>query len=217
MLTVLLTRHGHTDLSDPEHYLGQRVVARLSERGRADARALADRLSPIEPDRIISSPLGRAAETAQILAGERPIESDARLAEMDYGNWDGLPTEEIQRRFADEYASYEQDPSTHHVGGGESGEQVAERVAALIEDLLKWWEREAEGADRTCLLVGHASVNRILLAVCLGVPLVDYRRRFQFDWASLTVLRWSSRDEGPRLLLANDVAHARGTRGVTWD
>ena len=217
MLTVLLTRHGHTDLSDPEHYLGQKVVARLTERGRADALALAERLSPIEIDRIISSPLARAMETAQILAGKRPFESDARLAEMDYGYWDGLPTDEIRRRYADEYARYEQDPQTHHVGGGESGEQVAERVSALLDDLLSWWEREADGADRTCLLVGHASVNRVLLAVCLGAPLVNYRRRFQFDWASLTVLRWPSRDEGPRMLLANDVAHAQGTVGNTWD
>lgn len=217
VLTVLLTRHGHTDLSDPEHYLGQQAVARLTERGRADARALAQRLRPIPIDRIISSTLARAVETAQILAGERPFESDARLAEMDYGYWDGLPTDEIQRRFPDEYARYDLDPSTHHVGGGESGEQVAERVSAFFADLLDWWARDAGGAERTCLLVGHASVNRVLLAVCLGAPLIDYRRRFQFDWASLTVLRWSSREEGPRMLLANDVAHARGTSGVTWD
>jgi len=217
VLTVLLTRHGHTDRSEPEQYLGQNVVANLTERGRADAAALARRLAEVDIDRVVSSPLGRAIETAGIVGGARPIEPDARLAEMDYGYWEGLATSEIEARHAEEYARYEADPSTFRVGGGESGEQVAARVSALFADLLDWWEQAAEGADRTCLLVGHASVNRVLLAVCLGLPLVDYRRRFQFDWTSLTVLRWSNREDGPRLLLANDVGHARGTSGNTWD
>lgn len=217
MLTVLLTRHGHTDRSDPEQYLGQHIQATLTDRGRSDAAALADRLHGIQVDRVISSPLDRAVDTAQILADRvgASVEIDDRLTELDYGAWEGLTVEEIDRRFPGERDLYEADPSIHRVGGGESGLAVAARVGDFMESLIEWWEDAA--TDRTCLLVGHSSLNRILLAVVLGVPLADYRRRFKQDWASLTVLRWESRAAGPLLMLANDESHSKGVRGATWD
>ncbi|CAN5748680.1 histidine phosphatase family protein [soil metagenome] len=215
MLTLLLTRHGHTDRSEPEQYLGQQVDATLTERGRADAQALAERLSAVQIDRVIASPLGRAMETARIVAAGRAVEPDARLAEMDYGSWEGITTAEIESRYPLDYARYDEDPATFHVGGAENGEQVARRVESLLESLLDWWESEA--GERACLLVGHSSVNRVLLAFSLGVPLRDYRRRFQVDWASLSVLRWTERNAGPRLLLANDLGHVRDLGGHTWD
>ena len=217
MLTILLTRHGHTDRSDPEQYLGQHVQATLTGRGRHDAEALAGRLEGVRVDRIICSPLSRAVDTAKIIGGRvgAPIEVDERLIELDYGGWEGLTVEEIDRRFPGERELYDADPSVHRVGGGESGLAVAARVGDFMESLVGWWEQE--DADRTCLLVGHSSLNRILLAVAMGVPLADYRRRFKQDWASLTVLRWESRVAGPLLMLANDEAHSKGIRGATWD
>ena len=88
-------------------------------------------------------------------------------------------------------------------------------VADFLEGLLTWGLEGEE--DRTCILVGHSSLNRVLLATVMSVPLNDYRRRFEQDWASLTVLRWESREEGPKLLLANDQSHSKGVRGNTWD
>jgi ribonuclease H / adenosylcobalamin/alpha-ribazole phosphatase len=214
VLTLLLTRHGHTVRSEPEQYLGQRIVAPLSERGRADAERLAGRLDGVGIDRLISSPLNRAVETAEILARGRPVETDDRLMELDYGAWEGVTVDEVASRFPDQQASYVDDPSTFVFPDGESGGLVADRVRSFIDDLLGWWERE--GGERIVLAVGHSSLNRIMLAVLLGAPLADYRRRFQFDWAGLTVLRWPSREEGPELLLANDVGHLRGLSGVTW-
>lgn len=217
MLTLLLTRHGHTDRSEPEQYLGQHVVAQLTEQGRADARALAARLAGVHLDRVISSPLGRALETARIIAGERSVETDPRLVELDYGAWEGLTVEQIEERFPGERELYDANPAQHEVGGGESGEEVSVRLRALLDDLLEWWERREGGADRTCLVVGHSSVNRILLALCLDVPLADYRRRFRQDWANLTVLSWHERAAGAMLLLGNDLGHVRGLKGSTWD
>ena len=215
MLTLLLTRHGHTDRSEPEQYLGQRIAAELTDRGRADARRLADRLATVPIDRVISSPLPRAIETARIVGGGRAVETDDRLAELDYGAWEGLTVEAIEASFPGERERYEADPASHEVGAGESGNEVAARLQPLLDELVAWGT--SVGDDRTCLVVGHSSVNRILLAICLGVPLRDYRRRFRQDWASLTVLRWSEPAEGPMLLLANDVSHLSGTSGATWD
>jgi broad specificity phosphatase PhoE len=215
VLTLLLTRHGHTTRSEPEQYLGQRVVAPLSERGRADAERLAARLRDVPIDRVISSPLPRAVETASILAGERvDVERDDRLMELDYGAWEGLTVDEIEERFPGELERYETDPSTFDIGGAESGAEVAERLGPFIEGLLDWSDEAASGG--TALVVGHSSLNRVLLALVMGTPLSDYRRRWEQDWANLTVLRWPTRAAGPRLLLCNDVAHVRGTSGVTW-
>ncbi|CAN5668046.1 histidine phosphatase family protein [soil metagenome] len=212
---MLLTRHGHTVRSEPEQYLGQRVEAPLSERGRADARRLAERLAGVHIDRLLSSPLPRAAETATILAGDRlPVETDDRLMELDYGAWEGITVEAIEHRFGDDYARYVADPSSFVFEGGESGGLVAQRVSSFLDDTLDWWA--SESVERTVLVVGHSSLIRVMLAVLLGVPLRDYRRRFQTDWANLTVLRWEVRADGPQLLLGNDVAHLRGASGVTW-
>lgn len=218
MLTILLTRHGHTDRSTPEQYLGQTIQATLTERGRRDAQHLAQRLQGVRIDRIISSPLGRAVETGQILAAPSgaDVETDVRLTELDYGKWEGLTVEEIDQRFPGERDLYNMDPASHQVGGGESGYEVAARVTDFLEGLLGWG-LEPGAPDRTCLLIGHSSLNRVLLATVMGVPLNDYRRRFEQDWASLTVLRWESRQEGPKLLLSNDQSHSRGISGDTWD
>ena len=216
---MLLTRHGHTTRSEPEQYLGQRVAAPLSERGRADAQRLAERLAGVPLERILTSPLERARDTATILAAGRAveIEPDDRLAELDYGAWEGLTVDQIEARFPGEFERYERDPSHSRVGGGESGQLVARRLRSFVGDVLDWWSSGAVATrDRTVLVVGHSSLNRVMLALLMGTPLRDYRRRWESDWASLSVLRWELRADGPKLLLANDVGHLRGTRGVTW-
>jgi broad specificity phosphatase PhoE len=214
VLTVLLTRHGRTDRSEPEQYLGQHIDVGLSDAGRDEAARLSARLHGMAIDRIVSSPLARSAETAQIVASGRPVELDKRLAELDYGAWEGLTRDEIERRFPGEHEQYETDPASHRVGGGESGRQVARRLSALFDELLEW--AEGAGGGKTCLVVGHSSTNRILLALVMGVALRDYRRRFDQDWVNLTVLYWPDRESGPVLRLANDLSHVRGIVGVTW-
>jgi broad specificity phosphatase PhoE len=211
-----LTRHGQTEHWNPERYLGQNVPAALSERGRRDAAALGERLQAVPIDRVISSPLPRAQETARLIVGERPleVEIDERMIEFDYGTWEGMSTPDIKAKLGHEYELYEANPAIYEVGGGESGLEAASRVKGLIDAILAWWGGEE---DRTVLLVGHSSINRALLAAITDVPMADYRRRFQQDWTNLTVLRWETLLGGPLMLLVNDVAHVRGVGGVTWD
>ncbi len=215
MLTILLTRHGHTDLSVPDRYLGRRIPASLSQQGREAAEALGNRLASVPIDRVISSPLERAQETATLIVGERGIdvETDERLIEFDYGGWEGMTTDEVSSRLHDEYELYDANPAIYRPGGGENGNQAALRAQALIDYLLEWW---GGIGDRTILLVGHSSINRVLLAAITGVPMADYRRRFLQDWTNLTVLRWEDPDSGPLLVLVNDMAHNKGVVGQTW-
>ena len=107
MLTLVLTRHGHTDRSEPDQYLGQTIDIPLSSRGRADAERLRDRLAGIPFDRVISSPLRRAAETAVIVAPGRSIETDPRLMEADYGDWEGQVTQVLAASWPGRRAAWE--------------------------------------------------------------------------------------------------------------
>jgi broad specificity phosphatase PhoE len=216
VVTLVLTRHGATDRSEPEQHLGQRIDIPLSESGRAAAEKLGRRLAGVDFRRVISSPLVRAQETARAVASAAVVETDPRLAEMDYGRWEGLTYEQIEEKDADLRRVWEADPERLACPGGESGGDVARRVRAFLADLIA--DPAAIADERPVLAVAHSTTNRILLAVALGVPVRDYRRRFKQDPANLTVLRFASGNaDDSQLLLANDMAHVKGVRGATWD
>jgi len=214
VLTLVLTRHGHTDRSEPDQYLGQRIDIALSVRGRADALKLRDRLAGIGFDRVISSPLHRAAETAAIVEPDRTIETDPRLMEADYGDWEGQVTEVLAERWPDLRRAWMDDPARLGPPNGENGDAIAARARAFLLELAATeLPLTADGTERRILAVGHSTLNRVLLTVALGVPTRDYRRRFRQDWLNLTVLRLAP-DGTAMLLLANDTAHFRA-RGMT--
>lgn len=221
MLTVVLTRHGLTPRSEPEQHLGQGIDIGLSPVGEAAARALAARLDGVSFDRIVSSELRRARETASILAAGRTVETDRRLVEMDYGEWEGLMYEEIEVRDPEFRQRWVEDPAALACPGGESGDEVAARARSFLADAIAAVSRDApasgEGRHGRILVVGHATFNRILLCVALGVPVRDYRRRFRQDPANLTVLRFPGRvEDGALLAVANDTTHVAGATGP-WD
>src|SRR5260370_18907222 len=89
--TLLFVRHGSTQWTAPPSRSQGRTDLPLSARGRAEAEQLADRLHAIKFDAIYSSPLRRARETAVALAYGRllPLETDDRIIELNYGDWEG--------------------------------------------------------------------------------------------------------------------------------
>jgi broad specificity phosphatase PhoE len=247
MLTLVLTRHGLTERSVPEQHLGQHLDVSISDDGRRQAAALAKRLAGVRFDRAITSPLFRARETAEIIAastsgpdgrGDPVIDADPRLREMDYGAWEGRTYEEIEASDGAYRREFEASPDQLSCPGGESGLDVADRVRSFLSDLLdehrSWRARasfraatSAPGAagqrlERPVLAVGHATTNRILLCVALGVSVAEYRRRFIQDPANLTVLRWqpdAAADEA-MLLVMNDRSHlvsARDAGSAAWE
>jgi broad specificity phosphatase PhoE len=225
MLNLLMTRHGLPDVGETV-WLGSQLDVPLRTEGRAQAEALARRLAGVRIDRVFSSPMLRALETAQIVATGRPVEVDDRLRERDYGRWEGMTNAEIEAHDPELLARWESDPAAIHAPGGESGEEVAGRALSFLADLLDS-ENHGPGAlpadgrggrrhsldaggvrapvseaqaesegERRVLLVAHGTLNRILLCVALGIPVRDYRRRFIQGNANLTVLRYEHGD-GP--------------------
>ena len=243
MLTLILTRHGEAASGDI--MLGGQLDVMLTPHGRHEAEALARRLAGVRIDRIVSSPMLRALETAQTVATGRPVEVDERLLELDYGRWEGLTYDEIELRDPALRARWDHDPGSTHSPGGESGEDVAARALSFLVELLEAElataaahaaasgrhspdpggsrgpvtesQAEAEG-ERRVLVVAHGTFNRILLCVALGLPVQDYRRRFVQDRANLTVLRYEHDDtpDGAQLILGNDVGHLRAKGEAPW-
>jgi len=234
MLTLVLTRHGLTDRSEPEQHLGQRIDVSINEAGRRQAEALARRLAPVRFDRAITSPLFRARETAAIVGHGVRTEADPRLKEMDYGGWEGMTYQQIDARDAAFRREWELAPDRLACPGGESGNDVAVRVRSFLAELLdehRSWharatfraatERGAAAApppERPILVVAHSSTNRVLMCVALGTDLRDYRKRFVQGQANLTVLRWDAGDgpEDGKLLVANDLAHLQAAGRIPW-
>jgi len=242
VLTLILTRHGEAAPNDI--MLGGQLDVPLTPDGRHEAEALARRLAGVRIDRIVSSPMLRALETAQTVATGRPVEVDERLRELDYGRWEGLVYDEIEDRDPALRARWDHDPGSTHSPGGESGEDVAARALSFLVDLLEAElgtnsstlsrsprssdpggsrgpvteiQAEAEG-ERRVLVVAHGTFNRILLCVALGQPVQDYRRRFVQDRTNLTVLRYEHDDtpDGAQLILGNDVGHLRSKAETPW-
>ncbi len=234
MLTLVLTRHGLTDRSTPEQHLGQRIDVSINDAGRRQAEALARRLAPVTFDRVFTSPLFRARETAALLVRSVEIEADPRLREMDYGAWEGRTYDQITEADGAFRREWERSPDVLSCPGGESANDVAERVGGFLQDLLDehraWhakasfraatsgWGAATPRVERPILVVAHATTNRILVCLALGIEIREFRRRLTQDQANLTVLRWEL-DAAPaeaRMLVLNDTAHLRRADEPPW-
>ena len=237
MLTLVLTRHGLTDRSIPEQHLGQKIDISINDTGRRQADALRRRLAGTAFERVITSPLFRARETADIVAGPGrvAIEVDPRLREMDYGAWEGRTYAQIDETDRAYRSEWVERPDALRCPGGESGEDVANRVTSFLEDLLdehrRWMARtsfraatatggpvSAAGADHRILAVAHGTLNRVFLCVALDADLRRFRQRFIQSQCNLTAIAFAD-DAGPRegtLLVSNDTSHLRGAKDVPW-
>lgn len=149
-MKIYITRHGETLRNVEQRVLG-RTDEPLSEKGRAEARKLADKMKDIEVDMIFSSPLCRAKETAQTVADSKcmTVIVDDRLIEIDFGIFEGAP------RCCEEYQAAKRDYFKRYPNG-ESYFDMAYR----IYDFLFMLKREY--ADKKVLVVSHGGVCRII-------------------------------------------------------
>src|SRR5262245_16454111 len=122
---VLLVRHGATVLSAEDRFAGSTDVD-LSEEGRRQAQALAERLEGDKLAAVYASPMRRPLVTAAILGDPHKLVPSALdgLREIGHGVWESLTRREVEERFPADYAAWEQDPFTFAPPEGESGLSV---------------------------------------------------------------------------------------------
>jgi probable phosphoglycerate mutase len=166
--------------------------------GKAQARAVAQRVRALAPSGVYSSDTRRARETGEIIAAacQIPLAVNAALGEIDFGIWAG-------RTYADVVAAdpaaqeWFIDPSTGAPPGGEAIAVAAERVLRVMHTL-------AHSDGERVAIVGHAGSLRLAIAQALGMSLSSYWR-LRLDCASLSVLTWAA--DGFLLERLNDTAH----------
>lgn len=168
-----LVRHGETEWARDGRHTSTTDVA-LTSRGEADARALATRLAQVPFALALTSPRTRARDTGA-LAGFPDALVDEDLAEWDYGDLEGLTSDEVHERL----------PGwTIWTDGGPGGEGVADiqaRVDRLVARL-----REVDGP---VVCFGHGHALRVLAVRWLGEP-VWLGGALALDTASVSVLGW---------------------------
>ncbi|GAA3459601.1 bifunctional RNase H/acid phosphatase [Saccharothrix longispora] len=197
---LYLLRHGQTALSVDRRYSG-RGNPPLTEVGRGQAEAAARRLAKVGGvDVVVSSPLGRAAETARAVAsgtGVEPTTHDG-LIETDFGAWEGLTFTEAAERDPGLHRRWLADPSVP-APGGESFDQVHRRVRRALTDVI------AAHGGANVVLVSHVTPIKSLLRMGLDAgPSLLFR--LHLDLASLSVVEFYP-DGNASVRLVNDTSH----------
>jgi probable phosphoglycerate mutase len=158
-------------------------------------------MKSILADALYSSPLIRALETARLIGeaiGREPL-VDHRLAELNYGAWEGQTFEEIQRATPAAYRAWDADPANLAPPEGESGVHLIERVMPFLVDVA---QRHPTG---NVVVVSHKTVCRLLACHIMRVPLGEYRRRVPMENAALNI--FEAADGNWRVVTLNDTSH----------
>jgi probable phosphoglycerate mutase len=179
--TLLVVRHGETVWNHQQRFQGH-GDSPLTERGRSDVRTLGLRLKNIPFDQLISSDLGRAVETATLIAQHtgHKIYTDPRLRERHYGVLEGLTIAQIKKLHADTFKKLITGDPDEQIPEGESHRQLYERNIDYIEQFIR------ENAGATALLVVHGGVIDSLLRMIAQLPL-DHPRCFTAMNATLNI------------------------------
>ncbi len=197
-MRLLLARHGQTAWNASRRFQGSTDVG-LSERGRAQAAALGQRLSGRRLAAVYVSPLGRARETATIVLAKRasllPVVAVDELRELSLGQWEGRTVEEIKGQEGDPYLAWLRAPHDCLPPGGEPLDCVASRVRRALERIAA-----AHAEEDEVLVVAHGGVISVYACDLLGSSF-NFLWRLRVDNCSLTVVK------PPRLVSVNDTSH----------
>ncbi len=170
-----LIRHGQTLWNKEGRYQGDHDIG-LTREGIRQAESAAKYLSRVNLSNIYSSPLKRAADTANIIGESKGLKVIVRenLKEIYFGKWEGLKFSDINIEFHDDYQQWLKDPYNSRPTEGESFKQVQERAIAEIDNIIN------ENEDKSSVaVITHGGIIFSLLANWLQIPLSRWRSIIQ--------------------------------------
>lgn len=181
MTLLYLIRHGETQLNMKGVYYGWTDCG-LSGKGVMQAEKVAGMLKDITFDKVISSPLKRAKETAAIVSRcqQSEIILDERLKELNFGSWEGKHYKTIQDSDRDNWDLWVNDWKKTAPPAGESFISMYRRVKQSIKEILEKYE------GQTIMVVTHQGCLRIIMCILLNMKYEDYWHfTFEHDTYSL--------------------------------
>jgi broad specificity phosphatase PhoE len=198
-MKIHIVRHASTKYNTERKWQG-RVDIPLDENGVEQARRLALRFASTVPDRIYSSPLKRALQTAEEIAKVHGlgVEIMNELIEGDLSLWEGLPADQVKTRYRKEYEEWTRNPDAD-IEGIESVRSVYQRTVKALRKIF-------EGGGEEVIVVTHAIVVRSAVCYVLKMPLESFREFIVHNASVTTIL---INDGWWRLYSLNDISHLR--------
>jgi broad specificity phosphatase PhoE len=197
---IILVRHGQTEWNRVERFRGRADVP-LNETGLAQAEATGRRVAAEWTiAAVYTSPLSRAVKTAAAIAGHfnLPVQAHPGLADIDYGEWQGLTPAEVQQRWPDQLFNWINQPEQARIPAGETLADLRARAMQSVNELA------ARHAGETIALVGHTVINRVILLGVLGLG-NDRFWRLKQDTCAINVFE---AEKGDFVLVSlNDTCH----------
>jgi broad specificity phosphatase PhoE len=167
---ALLMRHGETAWNRQGRVMGRNPVE-LDEKGREQVGAAVPFARLLKPALVVTSPLIRARQSAEIIAagiGGLEIREDPEISEVEYGRWEGMVFDDLIGD--EEYAAYRKHPLDTPTPGGETIAQVQNRGVAAIQRAI------AANPGARILFVSHGDIIRTVLCHFIGLDLARFRR-----------------------------------------
>ncbi len=181
---AILMRHGETAWNRAGRVMGRSPVE-LDARGRTQVEASIPFARLLKLDLIVTSPLHRARQSAEIIAagvGGIAVTEEPQLEEVRYGRWEGMTFNQLLKD--QDYLDYREKPLSTPTPGGETIGEVQRRgVDAIIRAI-------SANADKRLLFVSHGDIIRTALAHFLKVELAHFRR-IRVDNAAFSAVQLS--------------------------
>ena len=195
-MDLYLVRHGSNDYLAKSLLAGRSPEVHLNEQGKAEAERVANTFSNIGIQRIFSSPLERALETAEPTAKRLGLEIEIapEILEINFGDWTGRSLRELDRDPA--WKNFNSYRSGTRIPNGETMLESQSRMVGFIEKILR------DNPSQTVALFSHGDPIKSVLAYYLGIPL-DLFTRIEISPGSYSILRlqpW-----GPQIVAINRV------------
>lgn len=192
LTTLFLIRHGHTLRAG---YCNGHLDVDLTPTGIGQMEEIGKRLAGDGIRALYASDLKRCVQGAEVIGRAlalKPVLS-SRLREKQFGAWEGLPREEIQRRFPGEWEEWTTNPADAKPTGGESYREVSVRVMAQLREIL-----ERHIGEKVAML-SHGGVNRVILCHVLDLEL-KHLARIEQRYAALNLIDFYKNDAVVRLI-----------------
>jgi broad specificity phosphatase PhoE len=200
---VVLLRHGATRLTPDKRFSGVSAgELTLSPAGRDQAARAAGSYLLRRTDfaEVLTSPMTRCQETAEIIAAELglTVQVEPELREMDFGSWEGMTFEEVLNRYPDDLREWLRSPDVAPTGSVETFNSVLDRMSSTARALATRY------AGTAVIAITHVTPIKALIAQALGAPSTAL---FRLELSAAGFSRIAYTGEEASVSLVNDISH----------
>jgi phosphoserine phosphatase len=200
MKNIYIVRHGETQWNKEEVFRGRKDIP-LNEMGQKQAEMVGLYFRDKRIDRIVSSPLTRAVQTAEAISRTTSVavESAEEFTDINFGAWEGLPLREVEERYPADLATWKTSPENFKIESGETLETVRKRISMWLAEVMS----EKEG---TFVVVTHRVICKLIVLYLLKIG-NEHFWDMKYDPASITLMEQNNNQF--TLAFGNDTCHLR--------